>query len=139
LTGPNGPVTLSVDLSGSSSIWTVAKLTFSGANTDFTSLKDGRYNLSIFASQVSDLAGNAFDGDGNGTGGDDYTLVGDPATNKLFRHFGDSNGSGTVDAIDFGAFLAAFGTNNSTFDFDGGGTVDAVDFGQFVSRFGTGI
>jgi hypothetical protein len=139
LTGPGGAVTLAVDTSGSSSIQTKAKLTFSGVNTDFTSLKDGRYTLKVSAAKVTDVAGNPLDGNSDGIGGDDYVEVGDPATNKLFRLFGDADGNGFVDGIDFGAFRASFGTASSVFDFDGGGFVDGLDFGQFRQRFGTGI
>ena len=58
---------------------------------------------------------------------------------SVYRLFGDSDGGRTVDAIDFSAFLNAFGTNNVIFDFDGGGATDALDFGQFLLRFGTGV
>ena len=58
---------------------------------------------------------------------------------RIFRLFGDANGTGTVDAIDFGLFRTAFGTTDATFDFDGGGAVDALDFGQFRLRFGTSV
>jgi hypothetical protein len=141
LTGPNGAVTLAVDLTGSTPIQTVAKLTFSGATTtDFTSLKDGRYNLTVSAAQVTDLAGNALDGDGNGIGGDNYVEVGAPGSgHNLFRLFGDADGNGFVDGIDFGAFRASFGTASAIFDFDSGGFVDGLDFGQFRTRFGSGI
>ena len=59
--------------------------------------------------------------------------------NGLFRLCGDANGSGNVDATDFGLFRAAFGTNNIVFDFDGDGDVDAADFGAFRQRFGSSI
>src|SRR5205823_7131129 len=84
LTGPNGAVTLAADIAGSSSVQTIAKLTFSGANTDFTSLKDGRYTLNVLASQVTDLVGNPLDGNSDGTGGDDYTLA-SSGTSGIFR------------------------------------------------------
>lgn len=144
LTGPNGPVTLAVDLSASSSIETVAKLTFSGSNAEYSSLKDGRYTLSILSSQVSDLAGNPLDGNGDGAGGDNYNLVGAPGTApNLFRLFGDINGDGTVDGvIDFPAFGAAFNVTapNSPFDFNGDGIVEgAIDFPAFGARFNVSL
>jgi hypothetical protein len=83
--------------------------------------------------------GGQLDGNSDGTPGDNYTLIGDPATNKLFRLFGDGNGSGNVDAADFGMFRAAYGTSNNIFDFDNGGGVDATDFGAFRQRFGAAI
>jgi len=111
-------------------------LTFTGGPVDGASLADGRYTLKILASQVNN--GN-FDGNGDGTPGDDFVLVGTPA-NGLFRLFGDFDGDGDVDAQDFGAFRSAFGgTTNLAFDFDGDGDVDASDFGQFRTRFGNSI
>jgi surface-anchored protein len=112
---------------------TVVTLTFSGPATESASLADGRYTLTVLASQVPGL-----DGNGDGTPGDDYVLVGAPA-NGLFRLFGDADGDGDVDAQDFGAFRAAFGGMNFIFDFDGDGDVDAADFGAFRSRFGTTV
>jgi CSLREA domain-containing protein len=141
LTGPNGAVTLAVDTSGSTPIQTVAKLTFSGATTtDFTSLKDGRYTLKVLASQVTDLAGNSLDGNGDGTGGDDYVEVGAPGSgHNLFRFYGDINGDGTVSASDFIQFRQYFGGYLFAFDFDNDGAVAASDFIQFRLRFGGSI
>jgi hypothetical protein len=113
---------------------------FSGGPLNSGSLADGVYVLTIFSAQITDEIGQHLDGNGDGIAGDNYvspTTPGNP--NRIFRLFGDADGSGTVDALDFGAFLGAFGTANSTFDFDNGGTVDALDFGQFLQRFGTGI
>ena len=101
------------------------------------SLKDGAYQLTIFAGNVQG-AGGSLDGNGDGIGGDNY-LTPTAGNGRIFRLFGDADGTGTVDAIDFGGFLSAFGTANPIYDFDGGGTVDAIDFGQFLNRFGTGI
>ncbi|MBX7105629.1 MAG: right-handed parallel beta-helix repeat-containing protein, partial [Gemmataceae bacterium] len=109
---------------------TSVDLTFNDAGAEFGSLTDGRYTLSVLAAP----AGN-FDGNGDGTAGDDYTLVGDPATNKLFRLFGDADGSGQVNASDFLAFRLAFLSSSSTFDFNGNGQVDAGDLLQFRLRF----
>jgi len=118
---------------------TVVTLTFTGGVIEFGSLTDGRYNLNILASQISGPGGN-FDGNGDGAGGDNLLIVGNPATNKLFRLFGDNDGDGDVDAQDFGAFRAAFGgVGNLAFDFDGDGDVDATDFGQFRARFGSSV
>ena len=72
------------------------------------------------------MAGNPLDGDS--TGGDNHTFVGDPATNKLFRLYGEINGDGSVDAADFVQFRQYFGGVNNAFDFDGDGTVSASDF-----------
>jgi len=112
---------------------TVVTLTLSGSATEAASLADGRYTLTVLAAQVTNL-----DGNGDGTAGDDYVLIGTPA-NKLFRLFGDADGDGDVDAQDFGAFRAAFGGFNAVFDADADGDVDAADFGQFRARFGASV
>jgi CSLREA domain-containing protein len=105
------------------------------------SLIDGLYQLTIVAAKVAGLGGS-LDGDGNGTGGDDF-LTPAPVTGVvpglIFRLFGDGDGDRDVDAANFGAFRAAFGTTNPTFDADGDGDVDAADFGSFRIRFGTQV
>jgi predicted outer membrane repeat protein len=128
---PAGSVTLAASVSGNS-----VTLTFTGGTVDADSLADGRYTLTVLAAQVN---GGNFDGDGNGIPGDNFVLTGDPAANTLFRIFGDNDGDGDVDAQDFGAFRAAFGGTNNTFDFDNDGDVDAQDFGQFRARFGSSV
>src|SRR5207253_8076850 len=61
---------------------TVVTLTkFTGTETQFGSLRDGRYTLTALASQIS-ANGRPLDGNGDGTGGDNYTF-GD--TQGLFR------------------------------------------------------
>jgi hypothetical protein len=105
------------------------------------SLIDGLYQLTIVASKVLG-AGGQLDGDGNGTGGDNFVS---PAPgsgtvpNLIFRLFGDSDGDRDVDAINFGQFRGAFGSADPTFDFDADGDVDAADFGQFRARFGSTV
>ena len=106
------------------------------------SLKDGTYQLTILAGSVTG-AGGQLDGNGDLTGGDNFLTpagVGDP--NRIFRLFGDGNGTGTVDGIDFGLFRAAFGlpaAPGAAFDFDGGLAVDGIDFSAFRGRFGTNV
>jgi probable HAF family extracellular repeat protein len=122
-----------VDNSGSG---TVVTLTFTGGPVNGASLADGRYTLTVLAAQV---AGGSLDGNGDGTGGDNYVMIGDPATNKLFRIFGDADGDGTVAASDFIVFRQVFGGYLFAFDFDGDGSVAASDFIQFRLRFGGSI
>src|SRR5207244_1994171 len=99
------------------------------------SLADGVYQLTIVASSVQDAAGNLLDGNGDGTGGDNYQTP-MSGTGRIFRLYGDSNGDGTVAASDFIQFRLAFGGTSSIFDFDGNLSTDALDFGQFRLRFG---
>lgn len=116
---------------------------FSGAESEFSSLADGRFSVLVRANQVT-ANGQQLDGDGNGTGGDDYTLNGTIA-NKLFRLFGDVDGDGFTNAFDFGQFRPAFGTSvgNAGYvdylDIDGSGVINAFDFGQFRPRFGSQV
>jgi Bacterial Ig-like domain (group 3) len=138
----NAVVTLHAAVSGTS-----VTLTFTGGAVDGNpanySLADGRYTLTILASQVN--AGN-FDGDGNGTEGDNYVLVGNTTSApKLFRYFGDQNGDGAVGTNDFsnltGGFKQAFGAPltplTEFFDFDGDGVISTADFLEFKKRFNT--
>lgn len=112
---------------------------FTGSTTGFGSLADGRYTLTVLAQQVTAHA-LPFDGNGDGTGGDNFVHVGGPSsTPKLFRLFGDSDGSGFVNAIDFAAFRTAFGTSSFAYDSDQNGVVNSADFAQFRQRFGVTI
>jgi hypothetical protein len=132
LTGPGGPVALTVDTSGSTATQTVARLTFGGPGVVAGSLADGLYTFRVVAAQVTAAGGQPLDGDGDGTpGGDSVT--------PLHRLFGDADGDRDVDATDFGAFRAAFGSGPSAFDFNGDNDTDASDFGQFRQRFGTSV
>jgi streptogramin lyase len=137
--GDNAAVTLSaaVDDTGPG---TVVTLTFTGGAVDNASLADGRYTLTVVAAQVAGPNG-ALDGDGDGQAGGDFVLAGDPASNTLFRLFGDVNGDGAVNGLDFAAFRAAFGTGQpgSPFDVNGDGVIDNLDFFQFRRRFGTAV
>ena len=126
--GGNGPVALTaIPANGSMSAVTI---TFSTG-----SLIDGFYNLKIDASQVSGTGGKL---DGGAGPGSDYVVTG-TTTNKYFRLFGDSDGSGQVDfLVDFIAFRNAFanGGPNPVFDYDTSNTVDfLVDFIAFRNRF----
>jgi Right handed beta helix region len=107
------------------------------------SLKDGGYQLSIFANKVMGANGT-LDGNGNGvpegSPTDDYrtpTAAGSPG--RIFRLFGDANGDGAVGANDFVFFRQSFNGVNDAFDFDGDGFVSTSDFAQFRNRFNSSI
>ena len=90
------------------------------------SLVDGTYQLTIESTSVLSPSG-LLDGNGDGVGGDNYLSPGtgtDP--NRIFRLFGDYNGSGTTDSIDFGMFLSGFSA----------GAISGFDFGK--QRAGSG-
>ncbi len=116
---------------------------FTGAETQFGSLADGRFSVLVRANLVSS-DGRPLDGNGDGTGGDDFTLAGTTA-NGLFRLYGDVNGDGVINAVDFGQFRGAFGTSTGQvayrdfLDFDGDGQINAFDFAQFRTRFGSSV
>src|SRR5262245_21105808 len=101
------------------------------------SLADGRYTLTVLALQIDGPNGSI---DTNGDGfGDDFVLIGDTSTNKLFRLFGDVNGDGAVNGLDLGAFRTVFGTSTflSPFDVNGDGAVNGLDLGFYRANFGT--
>lgn len=110
-------------------------LTFTGGSVNGTSLADGLYKLTVLANQI---VGGEFDGNGDGTFGDNYVLTGSATVApKLFRFFGDSNGDGFVNSTDFASFRSFFGLSNSIFDFNGDGQTNSSDFADFRQRFGT--
>ena len=122
---------------GEGRVVTVVSLSnFTGAQTQFGSLGDGRYTLTVLASQISGN-GQPLDGNGDGTPGDNYTF-GD--AQGLYRFFGDINGDRHVDIADFGLFSQSiFNSANyiAAFDFNSDGHIDIADFGQFSIRFFT--
>jgi sugar lactone lactonase YvrE len=132
--GSTADVTLAVDPSASTATQTIARLTFGGGLTEFGSLVDGLYRLTILATQVSG-SGQPLDGDANGTAGGDFTL-------DLHRLYGDVNGDKSVNITDLTAFRNAFGSvttdaNYSPFlDFNGDGVINITDLTQFRNRFG---
>jgi Dockerin type I domain len=135
--GPGGSpqdVTLAVDLSASTATQTIARLTFGGALTEFGSLADGLYRLTILSAKVSG-SGQPLDGDANGTAGGDFTL-------DLHRLYGDVNGDKAVNGLDLTEFRKSFGTSaadanyRSDLDFNGDGAINGLDLAAFRTRFG---
>jgi hypothetical protein len=106
---------------------------FAGPATEFGSLADGTYTLTVRAGQVSTPAG-PLDGNGDGVGGDDYAV-------GLHRLYGDMNGDRAVAGADVDAFVAAFGAGagrpayRPDLDFNADGLVNGTDFNQFRARF----
>ena len=108
----------------------VVTLTFSGSLTQFGSLIDGNYSLSIDAAQVSNIA--KLDGNGDGVAGDNW--VSPPGS--IFRLFGDADGNRTVDAVDFVYLRLALGGASFALDLDGDGDVSLFVFIGFRNNFG---
>ena len=104
------------------------------------SLLDGSYELVVEADLVSG-SGLALDGNADGATGDDY-LFGSDAVDTFYRKYGDDNGDGTVDLVDFAAFRRTFGSAVGDeryldhLDADGSGTIDLLDFASFRRNFG---
>jgi hypothetical protein len=130
--GPIGDVGLNINHVGAS-----VTITFNNSGVPIdpaSSLKDGKYRLTIVADQVSG-PGGTLDGNGN------MISEGSPTDNVVFefhRLFGDGNGDGQVTAIDFSEFRLFYGntTPGTIFDFDGVGGVTATDFNEFRLRYG---
>jgi VCBS repeat-containing protein len=113
---------------------TVATITFGGAGIIGGSLPDGNYTLTVLSNQIT-IAGQALDGDNNGTPGGDSVIA-------FHRLFGDVNGDKAVDGFDLTAFRNAFGsvTGNAAYvnylDFNQDGAIDGADLTAFRNRFG---
>jgi hypothetical protein len=124
---------------------TIARLTFSGALTEYNSLQDGEYQLTVRGDKIHNLVtGVALDGDGDGQAGGNR-LFGTLAADKFFRKFGDADGDRDVDNLDFARFRNAMNKHStdaafvSYFDLDGDGDVDNLEFTGFRSRMGTAL
>ena len=89
--------------------------TFTGTDvTEFGSLADGRYTLTIFAKHVK--GDTTLDGNNDGTFGDNYVLGSNAAPlppNNIFRCYGDSDGDGDVDNTDFLRFRSSSTSNTA--------------------------
>lgn len=121
---------------------TVIDLTFSPGPliTNFGSLIDGKYRLTIDASGINHH-GVLLDGNNDGTAGDDFVFGENPADN-FFRKYGDHNGNGAVDLLDFAEFRKSFGSTQedanfaAELDFEGDGVISLGDFANFRKNFG---
>jgi hypothetical protein len=109
---------------------TVATLSFSGNETQYDSLKDGRYQLTVYGNKVHAVdSGLDLDGDGDGVAGGNYVFADD-----FYRYFGDNDCDGDVDMTDFLAFRGSMNKSSGEagflwqFDVDNDGDVDMTDF-----------
>jgi hypothetical protein len=128
-----GTVSFSATASVVNGVTVVTLNNFTGGETQFGSLADGRYKLTAIASQIG-AGGQQLDGNYDGLGGGNYTF-GD--AQGLFRFFGDINGDRHVDIVDFRLFSSSIfspGNYIAAFDFNGDGHIDIADFGQFSIR-----
>jgi hypothetical protein len=114
----------------------VVTLTF-----DYDEISNGAYELRI-ASTVSDAFGHQFDGDGDGTGGDEYVISGN-TSNGFYRMKSDFNGDGGTSVFDFSTFSYWFGTSTPRApyyaDMNGDEGVSVFDFSHFSTHFGFSV
>jgi hypothetical protein len=92
------------------------------------------YSAVLDATLVSNSSGNPLDGDGDGTGGDDFDHA------LLVAERGDSDTDGDVDLSDYNSLTTnfdPFGTTLSWTDgnFDDDGDIDLSDYNILASKF----
>jgi hypothetical protein len=106
-------------------------LTFSGAGTEYGSLIDGRYTMTLHADRVHDIFGQ--------------TLTGGDSVQNFYRLFGDADGNGYVSTDELALFRSVLNKKSTDaaylayFDFDGDGTITTADYAQFSKRLGKRI
>jgi hypothetical protein len=111
---------------------TVAILAFAGADTEFGSLADGRWALTVDRAKVRSAATGAL-------------MAADHVQGGINRLFGDVTGDGVVDVTDYNAFRAAFGQPagvpgyDVALDWDPDGVIDVTDRNAFRARLGTAL
>ena len=123
-TDPDQPVSLAAsqfhyeyDANAGISRLTWSLESFAGTNA---SLADGVYRLSLDADLLRDLDGNLLDGDGNGTGGDDFVL-------SFHRLEGDADGNMVVNRGDMDLVNAALGAIPSSANWNPNADLDRDD------------
>ncbi len=117
---------------------TVSTLTFDPGNLvvgeNVRSLIDGKYQLEIEALQIAAVGGGPrMDRDVN---------FGDDEADAFFRKYGDHNGNGIVDLLDYANFRQTFGKSKADpgyledLDAQGDGVIGLLDFAEFRRNFG---
>jgi len=97
------------------------------------------YTAILNSAAISNGGGLSLDGDGDGTGGDDFTSL------QLVARRGDVDLDGDVDIGDFNSLATSFdplgnnpGNGWPQGNFDGDADIDIVDFGALVRNFDPG-
>ncbi|MFO0939536.1 MAG: YDG domain-containing protein [Pirellulales bacterium] len=94
------------------------------------SLLDGNYRLDVDATKVVDAVQRVMPTN---------AVIGATAADKFFRLYGDIDGNGAVDAVDYIAARNAFaspGNYNAAFDINGDGVLSASESTSFTLNFG---
>jgi hypothetical protein len=99
-------------------------------------LPDGSYSLQVDASRVRDASGNPLDGDGDGTGGDNFSF-------GFFHLTGDANHDGVTDFGDMVPmaqnYNGAAGMNYDQGDLNYDGVVDFNDLVILAQHYNTDL
>jgi RHS repeat-associated protein len=97
-----------------------------------TVFEDGNHIATISAALVVDTGGNYLDGNGDGTGGDDFTY-------DFVRLLGDFDGNGQVDCVDLAQFVEKWlwigPAGDVLEDLQVDGTVNLLDFAALAERW----
>ncbi|MDB5174983.1 MAG: polymorphic rane protein [Phycisphaerales bacterium] len=111
--------------------WVVQVVAGSVIGNAFGDFLDGVYQFTLHAALIT-----------NGTGA---TLAGGDQTKAFRKLFGDINGDGRVNSVDYFQFSNAFGSNstnanfNKYFDYNHDNRINSVDYFQFGSNFGKAL
>ncbi len=98
--------------------------------TGGNSLVDGNYRLDVDGTKVTDGLGRKLPGTAS---------FGTVSTDNFFRLYGDIDGNGAVDSVDYAAAKAAFklgGTYNPLFDINGNGILEASEGSALTANVG---
>ncbi len=109
--------------------------TRTGIWTFAAALPEAAYRATIVAADVKDPTNHSFDGNGDGTGGDDFVFN--------FRFLiGDADADGKITTDDYFAIDLGFANHLAGFDhgdFDYNGTINGEDYFLIDSRFVSGV
>jgi hypothetical protein len=113
---------------GDGKTWLVTVAPGGALDNGYGDFLDGIYRFTLHAAAVT----NAYA----------TTLTGGDVTQSFLKLYGDINGDGVVNPLDFGAFRNAYGSSagdtnyNAALDIDHDGTIGPIDFGKFRGNYG---
>jgi hypothetical protein len=121
---PAASFTLSYDSATNTATWTSSSM-----------LPDGNYKATLLAAGINDATVRKLDGNGDGQGGDNYTL-------NFFMLAGDANRDRTVSFADLVAVAQHYGNTGKSWidgDFNGDGIIGFADLVAVAQRYGTSL
>ena len=120
-------VTFNYDAASSTGTWDLSGV---------TGITPGSYSAVLDGTSITDMTSLLLDGDGDGTGGDDYSH------NVVVAIAGDANLDLKIDVADFNTLVLNFDPSGSSSgnvwskgNFDGDGDIDITDFTTLVLNF----